>query len=152
MAKESGTWLWLKKARLIFRASLHMHRIENSVMAGMPDVEGFLEDGGQFWLELKAEERPKRPTTPVRFAMKKRVAQVEWLKKRWAIGGKAFLLLQVGTGAERKIYLVPGKFSEEVRDGLTEDQLLEIATYCEGGSRLTPDRVIRAACNLLDKN
>lgn len=149
MPKESGLWGWLAKAKRTLKSSLHIHRIENSVMAGMPDVEGFLEDGGQFWFELKSKDRPARPDTPVRFPMEKRQAQVRWLQKRWALGGKAFLLCQVGRGAERQIYLIPGKFAPQVRSGLNEAQLREISVYVGGGYKLDPAEVIRAGAHFM---
>lgn len=146
MPKETGLWGWLAKAKRNLKNELHIHRVENSVMAGMPDVEGYLEDGGQFWLELKSKDRPARETTPIRFPMEKRQAQVRWLQKRWRLGGSAFLLCQVGRGAERQIYLIPGEYAERVRSGLTEAQLAEVACYVGGGYKLDPAIVIRKAC------
>ena len=77
MSRESSLWTWLSGARKRLKSQLHMDRVENSVMKGMPDVEGHLLDAGQFWMELKASERPVSPETPVRFKVRNREAQRE---------------------------------------------------------------------------
>lgn len=130
MALERSLWAWLKKARLVFGAALHMERVENSVGAGFPDVEGYLqtdEHGGQFALELKSSERPVRNTTPVRFKFRNREAQIEWMAQRWRLGGNAFFLLQVGSGPDRILYLVPGDHGELLARGVIEAQLAVFA-------------------------
>lgn len=126
MARESSLWAWLSKARHDFGSTLHIQRIENFVGAGTPDVEGFLqtpEMSGQFWLELKSIARPARATTPLRFPLKDRKEQVEFMRKRWEIGGNCFWLLQVGSGYDRVIYLAPGPLGEALRNGMIEAQL-----------------------------
>jgi hypothetical protein len=125
MAREKSLWSWLSgaiKAPSLFER-IDMNRIENAVMAGMPDVEGFVSGYGQFWLELKSSERPAKPSTPIRFKVKGREAQVEWLQKRWSLGGNAWLCLQVGSGGNRRLYLIPGCWAKKVYSGLTEDEL-----------------------------
>jgi len=124
MSKESSLWKWLKKSKQQFAGDLDIHRVENYVSQGMPDVEGYLRHYGQFWCELKSAPQPARTTTPVRF--KVREAQVLWLTRRWLLGGNAWMLLQVGSGHKRCLYLVPGRYSREVCDGLTEDELFDL--------------------------
>jgi len=126
-ARENSLWKWLKQAKLQIGQELDMHRVENSVSQGMPDVEGFLGGAGQFWAELKAAERPKKPDTPVRFDV--REAQVEWLRRRWSLGGAAWLLVQVGSGRTRDIYLIDGSQARDVQRGMTEKALREIAAF-----------------------
>lgn len=145
MARESELWSWLAKARLHFKMNLHMHRIENPVSPGMPDVEGYLRQwhatpgaklkfepgsvvqvgqystGGQFWFELKTAARPAKASTPIRFKM--RPKQVEWAKRRWALGGACYWLLQVGHGGNRRIYMLDGGAGEQIAKGMTEDLL-----------------------------
>lgn len=104
-----------------------MHRVENATMSGMPDVEGHLLGGSQFWIELKSSPRPARETTPVRFKVRGREAQVHWLRRRSAVGGRAWLLLQVGEASGRSIYLVPGTHAREVYDGVPERRLRELS-------------------------
>ncbi len=141
MARESGLWTWLKKARLRLAEALHMNRIENSTMSGMPDVEGHLTDAGQFWIELKSKERPARPSTAIDFVV--REGQVEFLTKRWRIGGAAWLLVQVGSGAEACRYLVRGDLSRTVQGRVTETWLRENATLF--GTKVAPEHFIRRA-------
>jgi hypothetical protein len=119
MTKEANLWLWLTKPAGIPPRDLHMDRVENYLVAGMPDVEGQLLGAGQFWIELKVcRATPRRESTPARF--KTRKAQVEWLERRWNLGGNAWLLLQVG--GER--FLVPGSSARAVHwPGLTLGEL-----------------------------
>lgn len=158
MARESGLWSWLAKARLHFKLSLHMHRIENPVSPGMPDVEGFLSieafahsppssarlSHGQFWLELKSASRPVRAKTPVRFKM--RPKQVEWARRRWKLGGACYWLLQVGDGGARRIYMLPGHAGADIDRGLTEVELskADVLRFCFD-PKVTPEMVITTA-------
>lgn len=107
----------------------------------MPDVEGTLTHH-QFFIELKSTARPARPTTKVRFAVRDREAQIDWLTKRWALAGNAWLLLQVGSGHQAKRYLVPGKHAQKVYDGVTEDHLGHMSCIPESA---TPQSVLEVA-------
>jgi len=127
MALEKSLWSWLSGARRSLGEALHINRIENLVMRGMPDVEGYLrlpDCEGQFWLELKSQERPARRTTPIRFKLKNREEQIEWLARRWALGANVFWLLQVGSFSERTLYLAPGPLGPQLKRGLTEAELM----------------------------
>ncbi len=119
--RESGLWRWLAKARPVLRDDLHMTRVENSVASGTPDVEGQWAQFGQFWIELKSEARPARDSSKVPFRV--RDGQVEWLRRRCAAGGQAWLMLQVGSGRSAGRYLVWGALAHQVRAGVTEDWL-----------------------------
>ena len=120
MARESSLWKWLSKARLALPDTLQIERVENSIAAGFPDVDGFLAPAGAFQIELKSTERPARPATPVRFALRGREKQIEYMRKRWELGGNAFFLLQVGSGSDRILYLAPGNIGAELQRGITE--------------------------------
>lgn len=124
MSREVQLWDALSKAKYVLRESLHMDRIENLVTPGMPDVEGYLHKMGQFWFELKSEERPTNSETPVRFKMRPR--QIEWLRHRWEIGGACFWLLQVGSGTRRRVYMLEGRHGAKIDFGLTEAQIAEL--------------------------
>jgi hypothetical protein len=148
MSRESQVWHWLAKARRSFKFELDMNRIENPAGPGMPDVEGHLASpafgyGGQFWIELKAAERPAKAATPVRFKI--RPKQIAWLERRWRIAGNALLLLQVGSGHSRALYLVPGRFAALVAKGVPEIDLGLHAINGEFGAKLKPEDVIRLA-------
>lgn len=139
MSRENQLWAWLKKARLELPDDLDLNRVENGVMKGMPDVEGHLRGQGQFWLELKSAERPARTSTPVRF--KFQPGQPEWLVRRWALGGRAFVLCQVGSGGDRRLYLIRGHFAFEAATGLTEQQLAQTGPVL--APRVKPEEVVR---------
>jgi hypothetical protein len=144
MALESSLWKSISKARHTLGDCLHMDRIENMLMKGMPDVEGFiniaLEEGadissvtiGQFWLELKSSERPAKTSTPVRFKLKGREEQIRWMARRWNLGGNAFFLLQVGSGADLIRYALPGNYGDRLFAGMTEAEIaVEAALFGE---------------------
>jgi hypothetical protein len=142
MARESQLWQWLAKARLYYKADLHMHRIENSASPGMPDVEGFVRGfrkGLQFWVELKSAARPARASTPIRF--KVRPKQVEWARRRWAIGGAAYWLLQIGDGADRRIYLLDATHGRALQAGMLES-VIENQDLLWIYDKLRPEHVI----------
>ena len=143
MSRESSLWSWLKQATRELREQLHMCRVENSVWLGMADVEGQLYGDGQFWIELKSSARPAKPETPVRFKVKDREAQVQWLTRRWKAGGAAWLLLQVGSATHRKVYLVAGLHAAEVYEGVTEQRLMELDWL--NMAKPTPVAVVRKA-------
>ncbi len=147
VTREAGLWRWLKGARLELRGDLHIQRVENSVGSGAPDVEGQLRFAGQFWIELKSTVRPKRDG-PVRFKI--RDSQVEWMRRRTAVGGKVWLLLQVGSGRSAQRYLVPGKYANIIQAGVTEvtlTQMCEVRQY-DRFDRDDPADVIRQAAGL----
>lgn len=122
MARESGLSRWLMDARRTL-PGLQITRVENSVGAGFPDVDGYLREYGAFQIELKSTKRPARESTPLRFALRGRDAQIDYLARRWVLGGAAFFLLQVGDGADRTLYLAPGSAGARLRAGITESEL-----------------------------
>lgn len=143
MARESALWRWLKRAEAELADDLHMHRVENAVSLGMPDVEGHMRSGRQFWIELKSSPRPARHATPVRVKFQPR--QVPWLRRRWDLGGLAWVLLQVGSGAERRVYLVPGGDAWLLERGLVERSIEELSAV---PVKAGPAEVIRRAAIL----
>lgn len=145
MAKESSLWKWLRN---IDRSTVHMNRVENSACPGMPDVEGFYyncsfpDNNGQFWLELKHVKKPVRKSTPIRIR-NLRPQQKLWLQKRWNFGACCYLLLQVGSGPSRLIYMIAPPFLDELEKGVSREWL-------DGYSMLsnawpTQEHVIRVA-------
>lgn len=146
MARENQLWAWLAKARLHFKMKLHMHRIENPVSPGMPDVEGHLCGVGQFWIELKSAARPTRKKTAIRFKM--RPKQIEWARRRWAIGGACYWLLQVGDGGNRCVYMLQGSYGGALAAGMTEDAIRAKDVLCYYFEpKVTPEVVITAAAS-----
>ncbi len=128
------------------REDLHIQRVENLVGSGAPDVEGKLREGSQFWIELKSAARPKRDG-PIRF--KVRDSQVEWMRRRVAVGGQAWLLLQVGSGRAAERYLVWGGHAAKVQEGWTETTLIQACEIRhERFKKNDPADVIRRAAGL----
>lgn len=122
---ESNLWQWLARARKPLGKALHMTRQENLVAVGQPDVEGCY-SGSQFWLELKHAARPARATTKLRFGSPIKQNQIEWHRERAGAGGRVYYLISVGSGHERRIYLIPWSRGPEMLDhGVTEKQLDE---------------------------
>lgn len=147
MTRESGLWSWLKKARVHYKDDLHMNRVENSVMRGTPDVEGHLAPYRQFWIELKSAARPANAETPIRFKVKDREAQVEWLVRRRKVGGLSWLLLQVGSAGTRRLYLISGEHAAAVYDGLMEAELDDLSVLY-AAKTTTPAEVVEFAGSL----
>jgi len=117
-----------------------MERIENAAGAGMPDVGGCM-DGVSFWIELKSETRPKRPTTAIR--PKLRESQSEWFRERCAAGCRfCFILLQVGHARASRLYLVPGDRYDDCK-AVTEAELTELSVVSPTAT--VADILLRAA-------
>lgn len=110
MARESQLWQRTRQGGIALRKcgyQVDLARIENQAVSGHPDVEGCI-DGQQIWIELKSCSRPKRATSKVR--PKLRPSQDIWHLKRHRAGSRhAFVLMQVGEGADAALYLIPGK-------------------------------------------
>lgn len=155
MARESSLWAWLSKVRLQCAGSVDIHRVENACEEGMPDVEGYLkQDGavGQFWLELKSEERPARASTPIRFKVREK--QIPWINRRWSLGANVFWLVQIGSHAERTILLLPGPLGMEMQRGMLEAELMVAAVHTGIWTNRTADQrdVIRRAVTCRDSS
>lgn len=157
MALESALWQFLSKARVEIGNELHITRIENLCGDGTPDVEYYLGDGharfyhhgtpisGQAWLELKSCERPARPATPIRFKLKDREAQIEWMRRRWCTGGNAYWLCQVGSGPDRILYMLRGDHGAKLKVGIIEAELAVLA--CTQGAVFMKPR----ACEVITR-
>lgn len=128
MAKETQLWNWLRDLRFTMGIAADLRRVEDMTGAGFPDVDGFARwdaagDTLAFKLELKSHVRPARAATPIRFPLEKRHAQILFLARRYALGEAAYFFLQVGEGADRRLYLAPGDAGDALREGLNESEL-----------------------------
>lgn len=139
---EARLWSWLSgNARKHYKHHLHMNRIENAIMAGMPDVEGCLA-GTQFWMELKCTARPTNPTTHIKCRFQPQ--QIPWLHARTKAQGLAFVLLQVGSAHDAARYLLPAKNAGVLVHGLREDDL---PLYSVNEKNASAVDIIKAAVN-----
>lgn len=116
-ARESGLWTYLRDADMSLEMDLR--RVENVIENGTPDVEGIVHGRAPFHIELKRCDRPARPMTSLR--VKWQPGQVEWLHRRWIMGGLCWVLLAVGQGAQRRIYLIRGDLAGCIRMGQPEE-------------------------------
>lgn len=160
MARESSLWKWLSNARDSLRERVDLRRVEDSIGAGFPDVDGFLRGEPDpavrfhsvaereqyeresrwtfgFKIELKSHVRPARPATAIRFPLEKRRAQVAFMKRRYQMGEAAYFLLQVGEASDRLLYLAPGDAGERLRAGMNES---ELAILCATENGMLFDR------------
>ncbi len=115
MALESSLWgrcrTALKRLKKCGHAT-HFCRLENSAGEGNPDVEGVI-NGDQCWIELKSNDRPKRPNTAIR--SKTRPSQSIWHRERTEAGSRIhWVLIQVGEAHAARLYLIPGSRYDEV--------------------------------------
>jgi hypothetical protein len=140
--RESRLWSWLSQARRVYKEDLHIDRVENSIIQGMPDVEGCLL-GMQFWIELKCETRPKNPNTLIK--PKFQLAQIPWIEKRIAAGGRAHVLLQVGQGHAARRYLIHGSKAVLLENGWMEQELRHLAL---SDPKASPEKIILKAANI----
>ena len=93
MASEHALWENLRK-RLRSEGADAM-RVENAVCAGTPDVNG-CSDSVEFWVELKwVAAWPKMDRSSVNIGL--RLEQARWLHRRGKVGGRCWILVQVGT-------------------------------------------------------
>jgi hypothetical protein len=141
-SRESALWKWLAKAKLHYKALLHMNRLENKILAGMPDVEGCL-DGKQFWLELKCGTAPAREETKVNIRVED--SQVEFMQTRLVAGGACGFLIRVKQNNSFWTFLIHGRHAYDLQRGLTMIDLIEL-TECS--SKPTPEEIVLAATYL----
>jgi hypothetical protein len=118
--------------RGIIRPKLSMfgvlHRIENVVELGTPDVTYTLRANTTSpavsgWIELKhANAWPARPDTKFRFS-RYTPDQAGWLYEWDRVGGKACVMALVGT----TFFLVPGYYAHDLQRGATRDTIKQLA-------------------------
>ena len=133
---ERNLWAWLKRGSFRSR-ELDMERVENGVGDGTPDVDGCFE-GVSFKIELKVGDATKREAF-VRTSF--RPMQLPWIKERTRVGGRVFVLLQIG----RYRYLVAGKDCQEFkRKDLTLNELEKLSIV---PIKCSPMDVLRACAH-----
>lgn len=90
MSSEEALWVYTRNKLKPF---IQMHRVENSVVKGMPDVH-YVQQETKIagWIELKETYPPLRPTTPV-VCTSLTKDQVDWHLNYW---GRVFTLMQIG--------------------------------------------------------
>lgn len=114
---EANFWQTIKSRA---PRAIDLHRVENVVEPGMPDVFG--RSTFDFWIELKAFRFPARDSTTVlRNSSALNKEQVVWLKRYARKGGQCFVLTR---DIESKIpYLFEGSNAKELNQANTEEFL-----------------------------
>jgi len=104
----------------IIKFNDRIDRIENYIVAGMPDINLCIE-GCEFWIELKAPTEPKRATTPL-FGSNHKLSQAQknWFKRQWQSGGQAFILIV----SFNRWILMPCDMADDINE-MTIKQLVE---------------------------
>lgn len=100
--------------------TLHAMAVENSVQPGTPDVEYI---GG--WIELKSLDAwPKRADTAVAVSHFNQFQRL-WLRRRSKMGGRAHLVLRVGT----EWLVLEGGVAADIVGVATKGELLASAVF-----------------------
>ena len=96
----------------------HLQRIETgSIAEGVPDVN-YCFQGLEGWVELKYGKVPLRATTEVfKSQPGMRPAQIDWILYRGKVGGRVFILLNIGT----ELFLIHGEHAAKVNQWTMQD-------------------------------
>lgn len=137
--KESQFWSTIVKPQLSSFGVLH--RIENTVESGTPDVTYSLRHPAKprnvsGWIELKVTKRPVRQETIVRFK-RFTVEQAEWLREWSAVGSSAWLLTMIGP----YFTLIDGRHCPRVQAGVTLREFQELSSVI-GSNRFPTGRIL----------
>lgn len=144
-AAEKSLWAWLEKADYEsgFSDDLDMGRIENLVAEGTPDVEGCYA-GTSFLCELKSVDRPARVATGIKVGVN--TFQAAALSRRHKAGGRAWILVQVGSGTtEARRYLLSGRHAHALKAQVCETFLCTMSIIGDGTGYSALD-VVKAMC------
>lgn len=136
---ENDFWRTIVRPKLINFGVLH--RIENVVELGTPDVTYCLHRGDKIgvsgWIELKFSSAwPVRDKTSFKFS-RYTVDQADWLEE-WGKFGKACVLAQIAN----EYLLVPGKHCRELQHGVSRSRFYEMAAV-RGIDRFPTGQVVR---------
>lgn len=116
-------------------AEVKMMRVENLVMAGMPDVHTVaagIENWHGFcgWVELKSVTTPKRAGTRLMGTEGLNKDQINWHLIYNKFGGRSWILCR---DSGNRLFMVPGKFAADMNE-YTSEQMRDasVATSWEG--------------------
>ena len=140
---ESSLWGWLRDALPNMKIRKHVQRIEDSTKAGTPDVEGQLEGGQAFWIELKVAY--EQATAPI-VSIKTTASQVYFAIKRTQVGGLSWYLIRVGKYPNRLHFLIPGQLAESLLNKPLHLDWLHANSACD--PRANAKQVILAAAQV----
>ena len=101
-------------------------RVENIVVAGMPDVNVCIE-GVESWLELKSPKEPKKATTPL-FGSNHKLSQDQknWFLRQQNSNGKGYILI----ASDKRWLLIEGKHADDVNEMTIVELIVESVWGC----------------------
>lgn len=135
---EKTAYNWLKKN--VFRSPHRIDRIENLVGTGMPDVNGCVVRGFEFWLEVKNPTEPKRPSTPL-FGSNHKVSQEQanWFLTQRKAGGRCLFWIVT----DKRRMLVPGIYADTLNK-MTVSEIVEVACWSALiGAKINPEEILQ---------
>lgn len=106
------------------KRSDRIDRIENLVVAGMPDIN-YCIDGIDGWIEMKSPKEPLRESSKL-FADNHKLNQDQknWFLRQYNAGGRAFILICTDV----RWMLIDGSLADIIND-MTGDELWKIANW-----------------------
>lgn len=124
---EAALW---RHVRTRLRKYGHLERVENAVSSGTPDLNYCLrwrDRVAEGWIELKQIDKwPRNQRTAVRVDHFTQIQRI-WLNHRCLLGGRAFVLLQVG----QTRMLFDGKWAAQHLGHIKRADLLDAAAWCD---------------------
>ena len=129
--------------RGLYRYGDRIDRVENLVVAGMPDVN--LASGGvELWIEFKSPIEPKRPRSPLFGGSNHQVLQTQanWFLEQCNAGGRCFLLVSTN----KRWLLIPGAFvaHEPINKWTVSEFIMKAVWHCEKPARREQWETLRA--------
>lgn len=126
MSGESAAYKWLRQN--IFTHPHRCDRVENLMVAGMPDVNVKLLECAELWLEIKAPVEPKRATTRLIGGSNHPVSveQANWFLRQRRAGGRAAFWV----ATDKRRILVPGAYADRLND-MTLSQVAEASAWLQ---------------------
>jgi len=137
MSEKTG-YQWMRK---IFRSPHRVDRIENLLVAGMPDVNVKVVQGIECWVEIKSPTEPKRSSTALIGGSNHPVSQDQknWFLRQRKAGGHAMFFIVT----DKRRMLVPGIYADQLNE-MTVNEILEVANWSALiGAELNPQEFLR---------
>lgn len=126
---ESNFWDRVRNGVKLVKPKAELDRVENMVMAGMPDVN-FLIDLREGWMELKQIDKEPARGGKVFGDGGLRDAQVLWIHRRWKKGGNVHIVSQVG----KYIFVHKGHCAKDFNEMTLENLLSSCSFYHRGAN------------------
>jgi hypothetical protein len=119
---EKNAYKSIKKAMCYLD---RIDRVENRLLAGMPDINACLAGGVDVWIEMKSPKEPKRMSTPL-FGSNHKISQDQknWFKRHLDSGGKGFYLIYT----DKRIIVLNAHFSDTINE-MSLEQIIDNSSF-----------------------